>query len=307
MNKDYIINKLVIMIKNFIAEYMPEYLWIPVSGGKDSALAWALVSKATNNYIAVHILIPGQTHADNLRSVIKQSKVLGIRDSVTVKISKTKLIRQTLGEAIETCVRPCLLKIVAFDTYGRDFWKAMKQYGFPAPLGRFGKGIRWCCGTFKHRVLQRLPFNGTNNGKPWKYGVNGIKATDSPYRKKRYKNYVMTWEKTHDTYLFPLLKLDNEQVWSLLKYLGIYTIVYQQYSKWGRSPNCMWCPMLGAKYVEKTVQALPQNTKLFIAKELSFLLPRYVETTYSYKKINEWLRLLELNNKSKIMSSSHSI
>lgn len=279
-------------VRWFLGEYSPEYLWVPVSGGKDSAAVWGLVARATSEYIAVFIQIPGQTHRDNIESVYMQARILNVRDHVLVKVSKTRLIRGTLEEAVSTCSRPCLLHILAFDTHGRDYWAAMRQYGFPAPLGRFGKGTRWCCGTFKHRVLERLPYNGRRDGKPWKYGADGVKAADSPYRRKRYTSMVQSWERTRDTYLFPLLTATDKEVWGLLRELGLFEAVVKQYERWGRSPNCMWCPMLGKKAVERTYEAMPQAMKKLVARELEALRPRYKPTTFSYKAISWWLGVL---------------
>ncbi len=289
-----LLDKLSHLVRYFMSEHGPDYLWVPVSGGKDSAAAWSVVARATRDYVAVYIMIPGQTHADNVASVQSQARILGVRETITVKVDRTRDIRSKLEVAVSTCERPCLLQVLAFDTHGRDYWRAMKQYGFPAPLGRYGRGTRWCCGTFKHRVLQRLPYNGSRNGLSWKYGVNGVKATDSPYRARKYQNIVQTWERTKDTYLFPLLNLTDSQVWSLLEETKITSAVLPQYKKWGRSPNCMWCPLLGKKAAIQTIKAMPEGVRRLIQERLEELLPRYKSGTYSRKMITMWLSLLSL-------------
>ena len=282
------------LIEGFIDRYKPSPLWVPVSGGKDSAAVWGLVSRVTSDYAVVYIQIPGQTHMDNVRSVLETARILGVKSQRTVRVDKTRLIREKLESALRECQRPCLLRVVAFDTHGRDFWAAMSQYGFPAPLGRFGRGTRWCCGVFKHRVLQRLPYNGCRNGRPWKYGVNGVKATDSPYRRKRYTSHEQTWEKTRDTYLFPLLNLTDKQVWQLLDRLNLTRAVAPQYNAWGRSPNCMWCPLIGKTRAARTAQAIPPGMRALITRHLLGLRDRYKEGTYSREKIDQWLQILSV-------------
>ena len=287
-----IIAEKIELVKSFQEEYGASPLWVPVSGGKDSVAVWALASSATRDYAVVFIHIPGQSHADNVSTVYSVADRLGVRDRMVVRVSKTRLIRDKLRQALESCGRPCLLHVIAYTHRGEDYWSAMKRYGFPAPLGRFGKGTRWCCGVFKHRVLQRLPYNGDRMGVPWKYGVNGVKATDSPYRARKYKSDVQTWEKTRDTYLFPLRTLRDPQVWGILEYYGLAGTVRLQYDKWGRSPNCMFCPMLGKTRINRTAPALPEPVKEKIAETLGELLPRYKPGTYSRRMIQLWLEAI---------------
>jgi len=219
---------------------------------------------------------------------------LGVASYENIVVSETGSIRRRVGETISSCSLPCLLHITVFTHRGEDYWKALKRYGYPAPLGRFGKGTRWCCGVFKHRVFQRLAYNGFYNNTPWKYGVDGVKATDSPYRRKKYTSDIITWEKTRDTYLFPLRTLSDSEVWMLLEEAGLKNIVEKQYEKWGRSPNCMFCPMLGRiTTIRRTVEAMPDALKTMLYRELVRLLPRYKPTTYSYKSIEKWIQVLE--------------
>ncbi len=279
-------------IREFLAGTGAEYLWVPVSGGKDSAAVWGLTAAAGVPYVAVYIQIPGQTVADNIRAVELIAKALGVRDTTVVVVGETRRIRDELGNALSTCTLPCLLRIVPFTPRGEDFWAAMLRYGFPAPLGRFGKGTRWCCGTFKHRVLNRLPYNGRRNGEPWKYGVDGTKATDSPYRARVYQRDIMTWEATRDTYFLPLRTVTDAEVWEMLEAMGLISAVKPQYEKWGRAPNCFFCPMIGKKSVEKVVSAMTSQQKMLVIKYLKEVLPRYKKETYSYKAITEWLTLM---------------
>lgn len=281
-------------IKLFLDTYGPKFLWVLVSGGKDSVAAWALADSVTRDYVAVFVHIAGQTHSDNVKAVYDVARILGVRDVVRVRVDATRRIMKQLEEALETCGRPCLLHVVVFTHRGEDFWQALMRYGYPAPLGRFGKGTRWCCGTFKHRVFGRLPYNGRRNGEPWRYGMDGVKATDSPYRRKKYTSDVLTWERTRDTYLFPLRLLSDEQVWGILRYYGLYEVVYRQYERWGRAPNCMFCPMVGRReLIAKTVKAMPESMRKLVYSHLYQLLPRYKETTFSYKSIRKWLEVLE--------------
>lgn len=279
-------------IRNFFEYSGADFLWVPVSGGKDSAAVWGLASRAGVPYVAVFIQIPGQTVADNIRAVEDLAGALGVRDTVTVVVWETRRIRDELSNALSTCDLPCLLRVVPFTPKGEGFWAAMLRYGFPAPLGRFGKGTRWCCGTFKHRVLNRLPYNGRRNGEPWKYGIDGTKATDSPYRARIYRDDVMTWEGTKDTYYFPLRTLSDDMVWHVLDVLGIARIVRPQYERWGRAPNCFFCPMLGKKAMKKSAEAMTPQQRVIVVKHLRNILPRYREGTYSQKAMRAWLEVL---------------
>ena len=249
--------------------------------------------------MAVFIQIPGQTVADNIKAVEGLAEALGVRDTVTVVVRETKRIRDELGNTLSTCSLPCLLRVIPFTPRGEDFWEAMLRYGFPAPLGRFGKGTRWCCGTFKHRILNRLPYNGRRNGVPWKYGVDGTKATDSPYRAKKYREDIMTWETTKDTYYLPLRSLSDDEVWSLLEIMNLAHIVRLQYEKWGRAPNCFFCPMLGKRALQKTVGAMTPQQRAHVAKYLRLVLPRYKCGTYSARAIRQWLEAIYYGNEKK--------
>ena len=278
----------------FIERYSPDPLWVLVSGGKDSAAVWGLAARATTGYVAVYIQIPGQSHADNVEAVHRLAGILGVRERRVVVVKETRRIRDRLQETVETCSVPCLLHVIPYTSRGEDFWAAMRRYGYPAPLGRFGRGTRWCCGTFKHRVLQRLPYNGTRAGLPWKYGVDGVKATDSPYRARRYTADIITWPRTRDTYLFPLRTMNDTEVWNLLEHMGLREAVEQQYRRWGRSPNCMFCPMIGSKsLIERTVEAMPEGARRLLRETLEQLLPRYKPTTFSHKSITKWLQALD--------------
>jgi len=288
-----LLHELVEKIRIFYNVFRPRFLWVPVSGGKDSAAVWGLAAEARIPYVAVYIQIPGQTHADNVRAVLGTARLLGVRERRAVRVSETRKIRSILANELEKCSPPCLLQIIPYTHRGEDFWAAMKRYGYPAPLGRFGKGTRWCCGTFKHRVLGRLPFNGKRGEKPWRFGMDGVKATDSPYRAKRYTHDIITWPETRDTYLFPLRVLEDHEVWALLRLLGLEDAVRPQYEKWGRSPNCMFCPMVGRReLIERAVRAMPPAARSLLRETLEELLPRYKPSTFSYRSINKWLDAL---------------
>ena len=286
------IREKAVKIREFLEETGAEYLWIPVSGGKDSAAVWGLAARASIPYAAVFIQIPGQTVVDNILAVEGLAKVLGVKDSASIMVKETRQIRKRLGEVLTACSLPCLLRVVPFTHRGEDFWSAMLRYGFPAPLGRFGRGTRWCCGTFKHRVLNRLPYNGRRDGVPWKYGIDGTKATDSPYRARVYRDDVMTWEATRDTYYLPLRTMSDDEVWALLEALGLAEIVRPQYERWGRAPNCFFCPMLGKAAMRRAAEAMTPQQRAFVAKHLRAVLPRYREGTYSRRAIEAWLEVL---------------
>ncbi len=281
-------------ILEFLSRYAMDYLYVLVSGGKDSVAVWSLASRATRDYVVVFLHIPGQTHADNVNAVYRVAGLLGVREARVVRVDATRRIRERLGEAISTCSLPCLLHVVVYTHRGEDFWAALLRYGYPAPFSRFGWGVRWCCGTFKHRVFNRLPFNGVREGREWKFGVDGVKATDSPRRRRIFTSYEKTWEKTRDTYLFPILEWSDEDVWAYLRYAGLYEAVRAQYERWGRSPNCMFCPMVGRReQIEKTLRAMPAAARRRLREALEELLPRYKPGTYSHTSITKWLSVLE--------------
>ncbi len=282
----------ITLIKQFMDVFAPDYLYVLVSGGKDSVAAWSLVNDAVRDYVVVYNHIPGQTHTDNVEVVYSVADKLGVKDKARVIVKETRRIRDQLRESIESCRMPCLLHVIVYTHRGEDYWSAMKRYGYPAPLGRWGMGTRWCCGVFKHRIFNRLPYNGTYNGKEWKYGVDGSKATDSPYRRKIYVKDIMTWVKTRDTYLLPLRTLSNEDVWTILRFYGLYEIVHKQYEVWGRAPNCTFCPMLSRRKAEITVKAMSPAMRKHISGILKEIRGRYKETTFSYRSINTWLQLL---------------
>lgn len=279
-------------IREFFGVYSPDFLWVPVSGGKDSSAVWGLVAVAGLPYAAVFIQVPGLTVADNIGVVESLATRLGVKDSRTVVVRETGRVRSLLEEAISSCTLPCLLRVLPFTPRGEGFWGAMLRYGFPAPLGRFGRGTRWCCGTFKHRVLNRLPFNGFMGSQPWRFGVDGSKATDSPYRARVYRSDVMTWARTRDTYYLPLRTLSDGDVWALLAELGIDSVVRPQYLKWGRAPNCFFCPMLGKSAMRRAAEAMTPQQRSLVVKHLKAVLPRYREGTYSYRAIRAWLEVL---------------
>lgn len=285
-------------VRDFITRYRPEYLYVLVSGGKDSAAVWAIVDEVTSDYIAVFLHIAGQTHADNIYTVYSLAKALGVTEKRVVRVDRTRLIRDELRKAIDSCSTPCLLHVIVYTHRGEDFWSALLRYGYPTPFSRYGWGVRWCCGTFKHRVFNRLPYNGVYRGTPWKYGVDGVKATDSPRRRRIFTSDVITWEKTRDTYLFPIRDWTDEQVWEALRHYGLYEIVHRQYERWGRSPNCMFCPMVGRMdSIMQTVRAMPEGARRRLREILEKLLPRYKQGTYAYRSISKWLRALDLLEK----------
>lgn len=293
-NVSSILSNSVEKVKLFMKMYPMDYLYVNVSGGKDSSAVWGIVDKATRDYVVFFIHIPGQSHYDNVTAVYNMAKILNVKDIVKVKLDKTREMREKIKEAISSCGRPCLIHAVVFDTYGEDFWRAMQRYGFPAPLERFGAGVRWCCGTFKHRTLGHLPYNGKLDGKEWHFGVDGTKATDSPYRTKVYKTCIITWEKTRDTYLFPIRTLTDDEVWELLKVMGLYEVVHVQYEKWGRSPNCMWCPMVSSKeLMKKTWVNMSPGGRELVKKTLEGMMNKYKESTFSFKEIKKWLETFE--------------
>jgi 3'-phosphoadenosine 5'-phosphosulfate sulfotransferase (PAPS reductase)/FAD synthetase len=290
-----LVEEAVEKIRLFHQAFRPRFLWVPVSGGKDSAAVWGLAEEARVPYVAVYIQIPGQSHWDNVSAVLRQAQRLGLDRAGPVVVSETRRIKTRLQEALSGCSPPCLLHVVAYSHRGEDFWTAMRRYGYPAPLGRFGKGTRWCCGTFKHRVLGRLPPNGERAGTPWRYGMDGVKATDSPYRARRYTEDIITWPRTRDTYLFPLRLLHDNQVWAILEELGLADTVRPQYEKWGRSPNCMFCPMIGRRdLIEKAARNMTPAMRRLVARELEALLPRYKPTTFSHRSIKKWLEAIDI-------------
>ena len=153
-------------VRGFLRDYRPEFLYVLVSGGKDSVAVWALVDSVTDEYVAVFLHIAGQSHADNINAVYRVARELGVSSRSVVRVDATRSIRGRLREAIDSCSRPCLLHVIVYTHRGEDFWAALLRYGYPTPFSKYGWGVRWCCGTFKHRVFNRLPYNGVRGGTP---------------------------------------------------------------------------------------------------------------------------------------------
>ncbi len=286
------------IIRKAIEEYKPRPLYIMFSGGKDSALATYYTLKVTGNVIMIFIHIPGQTHLDNIRAVYGFVKEL--EEKIGEKIRVKRITCRRKKDLLVTVYRementPILIHAICNSyTLGLPYWQAVERYGFPAPSERFnnGQGKRWCCAEFKSLWFNTLP---PNNPRRQRVLVSGVKRFDSVYRRKRYREYILSFKSTHTRYedvvVFPLIDYTDVEVILELRKQGFNSIL-EQYKKWRRSPNCVLCPLMGREALMKAVDNLPCNYIRSLLPFLEKLRQRYRENTFTYKKLTEWINTM---------------
>lgn len=281
-------------IRSFLDNFRPRFVYVFFSAGKDSSAALAAaVNCCPDRVVAVFNHIVGQTHFLNSQAAINVAKELGLEIRRIVPRTPKELQEILFQEP----PRPgeLLYLVVRSSRYGLDYWSAVDKWGFPAPLERWRKGVRWCCAEYKKNWWKMLPPNGLYEAKPARYGIVGIKRSDSHYRSRRWKDFVHVFYSGPplDVQLAPLLDLEDGHVWLLLKQYGIYDNVHRQYEAMGHSPNCTLCPLMDAKSFKKTIKALPTGYLERLEGVLLRLRERYVEGTFSHDKINRWLTVIE--------------
>ena len=280
-------------VRRFIDEYRPRFVYVMFSGGKDSATALAAAMRvAPNRVVAVFSHIVGQTHHLNLQAALETAKHLGMRVRVLRPGSPGELRLALLREPPRP---PELLVVVVSYRHGLSYWDAVLRYGFPAPAERFGRGLRWCCSEFKEKWWHELPANTVYNGRPAKALIAGVKASDSPYRAKRWKQPVNIFRAAQGQYriaLAPLYDLRDHHVWSLLRHYGLYETIHKQYEVFGHSPNCVLCPLMNMEAFEKTIRVLPKSYLKRVLDVLVKVRGRYRDGTFSATRLDKWIRMI---------------
>lgn len=280
-------------IRNFIDEYRPKWIYVFFSAGKDSsAVLAAAAACCKDRTVAVFNHIVGQTHSLNVTAALTVARRLGFairrlapRSPDELKLMLTREPPQP-GEMIYILARSY--------RFGLDYWTAVSRWGFPAPAERWGRGVRWCCSEFKEKWWHVLPANGVYHGKPAKYLVVGIKRSDSSYRRRKWSGTMVKvfMSSPIDVALAPLADLTDNDVWMLLKHYGIYDIVHRQYEIMGHSPNCVLCPLMGKRALQRTVEQLPTTYLKRVLGVLAEVRGRYGGSTFSGRRIDEWVRVI---------------
>ena len=284
-------------VRKVLERYKPSPVFIMFSGGKDSALASLFTAEVTDDFIMVFLHIAGQTHRDNISAVY--GFIEELKDIFGLSINSARFVcrnpgdmRRNMYRALYNYSRPLLVHaVVTSHSLGLDYWNTLRKYGFPMPLERAGKGKRFCCSEFKSKWFDELP---PNTKKFERVVVSGVKKTDSFYRRKLWDNYVMIFNK-HTKYpditIAPLIDYTDIEVMLLLKQYNVKSIL-KQYEKWRRSPNCVICPLQGKHGFMLALKNLPCNYLNHVVSYIEELLPRYRSTTFSHKKIKEWIFLI---------------
>ena len=135
------------------------------------------------------------------------------------------------------------------------------------------------------------------DSRPARFLAVGVRRSESPYRARLWAG--KTWQVFEnpdgvlDVALAPIIDLSDEDVWSLLRHYGVYDIVKQQYIVWGRAPNCALCPLMGKRPLRQAVSNLPGTQLRRVLQVLSDIRGRYHEGTFSAKKLDEWISVIE--------------
>lgn len=285
-------------VRDALEKYRPGPVYIMFSGGKDSALATLFTAEVTDDFVMVFLHIAGQSHRDNISAVYgfvnELKNIYGLSvSSVRFVCKRPGDMRKNMYRVLRDYPRPLLVHaIVTSHSLGLDYWNTLLRYGFPMPLERGGGGKRYCCSEFKSKWFDELP---PNTRRSERVLVSGVKKADSSYRKKLWSNYVMRFYKhtSHpDITIAPLVDYTDVEVMLLLKQYNIKSIL-RQYEKWHRSPNCVLCPLQGKHAFMLALKNLPCSYLKHVSSVLKELLPRYKSTTFSHKKIKEWMGLIQ--------------
>ena len=248
------VEKLVSKARNRIWDVVAKYGKLPVivsfSGGKDSAaaLAAAVDALGTDPVVAYFIHIPGQTIRDNVLAARLVAERLGLLWETIVWEYDTPL----------PAVGGTVYHVIVKDW---PYWELLAIKGTPLPPPR----PRWCCKRFKEEPLGYAPCAPTTlDGRRAcaRIVVVGVKRSDSRARAKRWANThakVFEREDSMDIAVAPLVDMNDAEVWALLSYHNIHDIVKEQYDRWGRSPNCVLCPLSSKKQLERAARLLPTS------------------------------------------------
>lgn len=226
----------------------PSY-YVGFSGGKDSTAVLALAARAyPEGLIGVFVHIPGQTVTDNVVAARGVARELGLSWE-TLRVGDPR----ELSESIDPSVGGVVYHVIVGR---RPYWELLRVKGSPAPPPR----PRWCCRYYKEEPMNWLPPSRSDGSR---FIVTGVKRADSRARARRWADSCEHLFKPRvgparlDVTLAPLCDLNHADVWGILEYLGLYGIVRRQYEKWGRSPNCVLCPLASKRQLERAVKQLP--------------------------------------------------
>ena len=229
-------------IKEWWLKHGRPHVWVGFSGGKDSSTVLAAAVASGVTFSAVFWHIPGQTHGDNAAAARAVARALGL---------EWRGIRvRTPRELGSLEAEPGIVYHVVVG--GRPYWEMLRVKGPPSPPPR----PRWCCKYYKEEPLQHLPPARPGH----RFILTGAKRADSPARARRWQECERDFRAKHgvvDHALAPLCDLRDPDVWILLRHYGIHDIVGRQYEVWGRSPNCVLCPLAGKAQLEAAVRRLP--------------------------------------------------
>jgi len=286
-------------IERFLEQYSPKWLYVDWSGGKDStAVLAAAVSAAKDMVVATFLHLAGQTVHDNAKAVLEVARRLGLNvfRYAGMKSPRELYIAMLRDRPWESA--PALVYVVT-TAHGMDYWSATLKYGFEAPIERLGGGKRWACSEFKGKWLAARPPNGRYRGRPARFLLVGIRRAESPYRAKLWRDtsvkvFGERYQKVPDVALAPIIDFVEPEVWHLLQLYGLRDAVEPQYVKWGgRAPNCALCPLMNRANFARALRNLPTG---YLERALAVLREvrrRYRDSTFSAKKIDEWIPAIE--------------
>lgn len=217
-------------------------LYVGFSGGKDSSavLAAAVRAVGVDATVAWFWHIPGQTVKDNIQAAREVARALGLSWR-TIRVGEPSGLWG---------LRPEPGTVYHVIRGGPPYWELLAARG--PPFLRH----RWCCKYYKEDLLAE-----TRPQRPGhRYVLTGVRPSDSRARASLWSSPEREFKSKHgvvDHALAPLWGLTTQDVWLLLEHYGLKEIVEQQYRVWGRSPNCVLCPLSSKKQLEKAARQLP--------------------------------------------------
>ena len=157
-----------------------------------------------------------------------------------------------------------------------DFFDYMVRTGLP------GLNARWCTRIFKFNLLRRIV--------PPIFIV-GIKRSDSRFRARRYRQYIIANDIVHGISVLPLLNWSNSDVY---EYIRMNSLPLNPcYEKYGVAGDCMFCPYHTKSAITRILQDPYWRQKI-----LSYLNKIYSTSDYAKKIKKQWLKNNVVLNKS---------
>jgi len=260
-------------------------IYIMFSGGKDSAALLAALpytKHAIRKAVIVYIQVAGNTHPENVATVYRFVERLGFGvDGVCVVVSPPN---HTIRNAVYGGCR--VIHVVRFSDEGVDFFDAMVSRGFPLSMSY---PSRWCRIVFKNRVVEALP-------RPW-FVVDGVRAVDSPARRRRVKQLVYTTTLVGYRLIVarPLFDMSDEEVWEVLREAGVDKLL-STYERYGSSLNCSVCPLTPVEKLRRVAEGLARDAvgrAILLRALAATTLARVVGGTRTEKQRNVVKSILE--------------